>query len=261
VTNFTFRGTFFLLGAHSMSSTDGLQGRLGQPSSDEFGDYQAISTLAVASLLVGAASATALVGVPLWIVPLVGILLSCLALVRIDRSAGTLVGRPLALAGLGLAVCFGTAALAAHLNFQHLTASKAQQVASQWFQALAQGEPEVAHQWTLTPTSRAAQTEGERLKSYYEDDEKNRGQLARFVGQKLIADLLHLGTRAHVEPESTRINRIDDHLSFVSLVYRVTSDEAGKPARFLIELTLEQRVIPGRQQPRWTVRDWKFVGP
>ena len=244
-----------------MSSTDGLQGRLGEPHSDELGEYQAISTLAVASLLVGAASATALVGVPLWIVPLVGILLSCLALRRIDRSAGTLTGRPLALAGLGLAVCFGTAALADHFNSQHLVARKAQQVATQWFQALARNEPQVAHQWTISPAHRARLSDYERLKSHYDNDEKYRDALARFVGQKLIASLLRLGTRADVEPESITINRIDDHLSFVSLVYRVTSDEAGKPARFLIELTLEQRVIPGRQQPGWSVRSWKLVGP
>jgi len=244
-----------------MFSTDRLQHRLDDPPSDDFGNYKAISAMAMASLLVGALSATALIGVPLWIVPLVGILLSCLALVRIDRSAGTLIGRPLALAGLALAIGFGTAALAAQVNSQYLTALKAQQVASQWFQALAQGEPQVAHHWTVTPTSRAASAGPDSLKDYYENDEKHRAALARFVGQKLIASLLRLGPRAHVAPESTTILRIDDHLSFVSLLYRVTFDEAGKPARFLAELTLEERDVPGRIRPRWTVRGWRFVGP
>jgi hypothetical protein len=244
-----------------MSSTDGLQGMLGDPPADEFGDYRAISTLAVASMLVGAASATALIGVPLWIVPLVGILLSCLALRRIDRSTGTLTGRPLALAGLGLALCFGTAALAAHFSSQYLLTRKAQQVAVQWFQTLAQGEPEVALQWTISPVNRATAVEIQRLKSFYETDDKRREALAEFVHQKLIASLLHLGTRAHVQADSTTIHRIDDHLSFVTAVFRATADQAGKPARFSIELTLEQRTVPGRQQPRWTVRGWKFVGP
>ena len=244
-----------------MSSTNGLQGSLGDPPTDEFGDYQAISTLAVAAVLVGAASATALVAVPLWIVPLVGILLSCLALTRIDRSTGTLVGRPLALTGLGLSICFGVAALADHFASRHLMAVKAEQVASQWFLALAEGDPQLAHQWTMAPGYRAAADEMQSLKSYYESDEKRRDALNRFVSQKLIASLMHLGTRAHVQSESTSINRIDEHLSFISLISRVTADEAGKPVRFLTELTLELRTIPGRPQPRWTVRAWKFVGP
>ena len=205
-----------------MSSTDGLQGRLGEPPPGEFGDYQAISALAVASLLAGAASATALIGVPLWIVPLVGILLSCLALMRIGRSAGTLIGRPLALAGLGLAVCFGTAAIVAYFNSQRLVARKAQHVASQWFQALAHGEPEVAHQWARAPTNRARLVDVGRLKSYYEKRQNPPGGIGPFRRSKLVAILLRLGPRAHVELESTTIRRIDERLEFVSLVYRVT---------------------------------------
>jgi hypothetical protein len=251
----------FCLGADTMSSTDRLQRVPGQPPSDELGDYQAISTLAVASLLVGGASATALVGVPLWIVPLVGILLSCLALRRIDRSAGTLVGRPLALAGLGLAVCFGTAALVSHFNAQHLLGRKARQAASQWLEALAHDEPRVAHQWTLAPPSRAKSSDPEELRRFYDDDEKRRDGLARFVAQPLIASLLRLGTGADAELESTKIDRIDEKLSFVSLVYRVKYDDHGQPAQFSIELTLEQRSLPARSQPGWSMRGWRFVGP
>ncbi len=110
-----------------------------------------------------------------------------------DRSAGTLIGRPLAVAGLGLAVCFGTAALTAHFGSQHLLARKAQQVVGQWFQALAQGKTQVAHQWTFAPTYRAKSTDLEQLESYYENDEKRRDELAHFVGQPLIATLLRLG--------------------------------------------------------------------
>ena len=215
-----------------MSSTHGLPGRLGEPSPGEMGDYQAISALAVASLLVGAASATAIIGAPLWIVPLVGILLSWLALFRIDRSAGTLSGRPLALAGLGLAVCFGAAGIADYFYSQRLVARDAQQVANRWFLALAQGEPELAHQWTRPIGGRAGLVDPQLLKNYYEEDKERRDALAAFVGQKPIATLLRLGARAHVELDST--TGIDVPMAgFVTQVYRVTSDEAGGPAPFL----------------------------
>ena len=189
-----------------MSSTPELPGQLGEPPSGEFGEYQAVSALAVASLIAGVASATALVGVALWIVPVVGILLSWLALIRIGRSAGLLTGRPLALAGLGLAVCFGAAAITDHLQAKRLAARDAQYVASQWFEALAQGKPEVADQWTRGPGTRAGAVSPELLKSYYDGDKEPSAGLAKFVGQKVIAVLLTWVSGLMPRLESTTAN-------------------------------------------------------
>jgi hypothetical protein len=241
-----------------MSTTPGSHGTLGQPPFGDTADYRAISSLAVAALLTGAVSATSLIGVPLWIVPLVGILLSWLALVRIDRSAGMLLGRPMAAAGLALSLCFGTAGIATHFYSQRLLAREAQQTANQWFQALAEDQPELAREWTLSLGSRAGFDDPERLKSYYADDPTRRGQLAKFVSQKLIAIMLRLGHRATVNLEETTL--IDESSGMIGQRYQATYDDAGHPAHFSVQLLLQQRMLPGGR-PWWRVHNWSLVVP
>ena len=85
-------------------------------------------------------------------------------------------------------------------------ARDAQQIANRWFLALAQGEPELAHQWTCALGGRAGLVDPLLLKRYYEDDKDRRESLANFVDQKLIAILLRLGKGAHVELESSSVD-------------------------------------------------------
>ncbi|HTU24791.1 MAG TPA: DUF4190 domain-containing protein [Pirellulales bacterium] len=244
-----------------MSSLDKIHAQANDRPPSELGDYQAVSTLAIAALISGIASASALIAIPLWIVPLVGILVSCLALVRIARSDGRLVGRPVALAGLALSVCFGTAGLTAHFNAQRLVVGQAREVVGQWFRALAEGNPEIAQQWALVPTRRANLADLARLKEYYALDPTRAETLAKFVKDEPVALLLRLGPHARVEPTLSEVNRINDDLQFVALQYRVTSDESGGVAPFTLAIALEQRKPPIRSQSRWTIRGWQIVDP
>ena len=83
---------------HKMSTTAGVGA----------GDYVAISGTAVAAVLLGLATATVLFGNPfLLAVPVAGVAVAILALVRIHQSNGTLSGRGLAFAGLLLSLGLG----------------------------------------------------------------------------------------------------------------------------------------------------------
>jgi hypothetical protein len=242
-----------------MSSSDRSQAVPDGSVSDELASYQAISVLAIAALIVGAASAVALIAIPLWIVPLVGIVLSGLALGHVERSAGALAGRSLALAGLGLSVCFGVAGIAAYWNSQRLVADQAQQAAEKWFQALAEDEPQRAHQMTLHMRDRAGVSSHDQLAAFYQNDQKQSERLAKFVGNDPAKILLALGKRAHVQLESTA--SVDETLSVVIQVYKVTYQNVGKPEQFSVRLVLTSVIPPFETKVHWRVSESVGVGP
>jgi hypothetical protein len=83
---------------HKMSITAGLGS----------GDYVAISGLAIATLLLGVASALVLFHIALLLlIPLAGIVCGVLAFVQVQRSNGTLTGRGIAVLGLLLSLGLG----------------------------------------------------------------------------------------------------------------------------------------------------------
>src|SRR5262249_6565689 len=79
------------------------------PAKDDVA-YRAISGWAIAALVLGSLSGVALVGPVLWSVPLAAVLAAGIAMWRINRSSGELVGWNLAVLGMLLAVVFGAAA-------------------------------------------------------------------------------------------------------------------------------------------------------
>jgi hypothetical protein len=242
-----------------MYSPDGSTGKVEEPVSDELDSYRPVSRLAVAGMIAGAGSATALLGLPLWVVPLVGILLSSLALVRINRSAGQLAGRSMALAGMGLAVVFGSAALAGHFNSKRIVAEQAREAAEPWFRTLAKNEPELAHQLVSPPTDRARQFDVESLRTFYQNDKKKSDKLEKFVDNPVIKALLALGPRAHVEFESTV--DVDNAMASVTQRYRVSWQEDGKTVQFPIQLMLLRFSYSGYPTVFWRVADWGAIGP
>jgi hypothetical protein len=80
-------------------------------NADELGQYRSLSTLAVAALVLGLCSPLAFVGPLLLAIPLISVAVAWLALARIRASANCLTGRPLAIAGIVLAVVFAVASL------------------------------------------------------------------------------------------------------------------------------------------------------
>src|SRR5436853_7787623 len=71
--------------------------------------YNVVSGWAVAAVIVGILSATALINPLLWLVPAVGIGIAVIAMWRISRSRGELTGWNMALLGLLLSLMFGAA--------------------------------------------------------------------------------------------------------------------------------------------------------
>ena len=101
--------------------------------------YRPVSALAVAAAASGAVSTLALVGPVFWVLPLVGVALSCAALVDVGRPGAPKAGRLAALAGLALAVGFGTQAVATAATSEWLARGRAVTAVRFWLAAVAAG--------------------------------------------------------------------------------------------------------------------------
>src|SRR5687768_6560069 len=75
------------------------------------GEYRVLSPWAIAGLVLGLASAVAFAHPVLWMVPILGLAASLLALRQISREAPEVSGRKAALWGLSLSVAFGSGAI------------------------------------------------------------------------------------------------------------------------------------------------------
>jgi hypothetical protein len=89
-------------------------------SNEQYEQYRALSTSAVASLIVGLLSVLAILDWTLVAIPLIGIPLGVFALVKIRRHADELTGRGLARAGLAASLFFAVAG-PAHLTYDYVT--------------------------------------------------------------------------------------------------------------------------------------------
>jgi hypothetical protein len=87
---------------------------------ESYEQYRSLSTSAVASLIVGLLSCTAILDWSLVAVPVIGIALSVFALRTIQRQSGELAGDSLARAGLGLSLLFALAG-PAWLTYEYAT--------------------------------------------------------------------------------------------------------------------------------------------
>jgi len=91
-----------------------------QSTAEGYERYRALSTSAVASLIVGLLSCLAILDWMLVAVPLVGIGLSLFALVKVRRNADEVTGQGLARAGLALSLMFAVLG-PARLTHEYLT--------------------------------------------------------------------------------------------------------------------------------------------
>lgn len=101
--------------------------------------YRPVSALAVAAAAGGVVSTLALAGPVFWVLPVLGVALSCAALVDVARPGVPKAGRLAALAGLALAVGFGTQAVAAAVTAEWLDRGRAEAAARFWLEAIAAG--------------------------------------------------------------------------------------------------------------------------
>jgi hypothetical protein len=116
---------------------------------EEAVEYRSLSVLAIISLLFGLASPLCLASRFLLLIPLLGIVVSIIALIRIAASDGLLAGRGAAIVGLALCVAFGTAQFTRTAFMRYIQTSQAREHGEKWLSVLASGRTEDAFRATF----------------------------------------------------------------------------------------------------------------
>lgn len=224
--------------------------------SDQLESYRAVSLLALFGLLLGLMSPLAIVRPLLIVVPVAAVCVSGLAIARIRKSDGRLVGRGAASLGLCLGIFFAALGPAHDATRQRLIFRQARPIAEQFFATLASGEPHKAMQ--LTKMSASRQPFDDRLWDYFREDDEARKELRQFVDHPLIRTLLSLGDRAKVRfYDNERLQRSSARSERASLLYAVTYNRGGqttgKKTSFFVVITLQRVVGRDDSTPQWRV--------
>jgi hypothetical protein len=198
----------------------------------------------------------AVLGAVLWLIPPIAIAINLLALRRINRYWPGLVGRPIAWAGLALAII---AAVAAPTRLQvrdWLLATEGQRIAELFFELLRDDKPELAYQ--LTPERNTNLPFGGALWAQYRANAERMDSVRSFVDEPAVRALLELGPRATVRFFANEEHQQIDNQDGLVRLYAVTyQDKLDKPRTFFVRIVLvRKRDVYGNYA--WWVR---AVGP
>ena len=204
----------------------------------QLAEYHAVSVSAVAGLVLGLLSPAAMFDPTLWVLPIAGILFGGWGLWRIAKNTPVLIGRKAAVVGLLLSLFFGTAAATDWCACWIPIHREARQFAGTWFEMLAQGKRQRAHQLTLHPRYR--QTRDEQIAKLYREGSRWQEKYDAYVAQPLISKLLDLGPKAEVRCRKTTGPVSSNKGEFVYLLYSVTHGEPGRRTTFFVDVQLER---------------------
>jgi hypothetical protein len=237
--------------ADPMSETLPAHPRLTDPLDAQLAQYRGLSAAAVAGLILGLLGPVALIDPVLWAVPLLGILVNGWALRRIARRSPALTGGRAALAGLILSTLLSAAAVSDWLAHRWLLRREARQFALQWFELLAQGQPQKAYQLVLSPSYRRP-FDG-KLWDFYRESTHWRAELEDYVSQPVVRALLALGPKAQVRCYQTEGQWPEEARHHLAQVYAVSYDQAGRQETFFVRLELQRVKLAGGRA------NWRLV--
>jgi hypothetical protein len=235
---------------------DLLEGTL-QYRDDEFADpnYKALAPSAIAGLLLGIASPLAFLHPLLLVVPAIAVGLCAVGLHRTSDPTTGRSGRRAAQFGLALALILGGGAAIHYVSHQYLARQEAEVVARQWFQYLAEGHPEKAHQLTLDARNRYPLDSP--LWDAYRVSPELQSSLREFTGEYGPRALLWLGKDALVRPYAVEKQASSRQADSIDQVYAVTYEEDGRKKSFFISLTLLRTTDPVSGISSWSVNSSK----
>jgi hypothetical protein len=220
---------------------------------EQIASYGTLSGLAIVSLVFGLAAPLSFLFPLLIVIPLVGAVVSLVALRRIATSEGTLVGRPAAMIGLVLCVLAGAATISRVQVTRYLHVRQAAEFARQWIELLTSGQLENAFKLTVPgsrPEPPSAPGEPPPVQTPFE----------QFVNNTLVQRLTAGVTNADVrlaetvsyEPQSGKQCFVRQRFTIIP---RSPAEGRGPAASEPIDalLTLQRSRLAGETLLRWRV--------
>jgi hypothetical protein len=230
--------------------------------------YRPMSGLAVAGLIGGLLSATALIGGVMWFVPGLAIVTSIAALRQVAGTARK--GASLARAGLALAVMFLAAAISYGWWQDYVIRGQAQRVADMWVEALLSGNVRLAHQLSLGPVPNmrppgvgqeptkgpmkgaamgpSRQSGGDRLEEIYSQNPALAQDLEAYGKHEVVAKVAEIGhvNQGTIASRQMTSQSTDPFQQIVGFRYELQYEENGHPETMSISLSV---VRPLRHAP------------
>lgn len=200
--------------------------------------YRPISRTAIAGLVLGLLSPLASFWNVLWLLPLMGVLMSAAALHAIRRSEGILAGRGIALIGLTLSLAMGAMVIAGQVARKNLTVAQGTPWAVKWCELLLEGRTEEALELEQPPSTRRSFA---MLEQYYQENDAAQERLAEFRAHPLVVLLtsapdgseIKIGKVRGVERRSTGELAL---VRYFELHPPQTDESDSTPVRFLLEV-------------------------
>jgi len=201
------------------------------------GAYHSVSALAVIALVIGLLSPLAFAHELLWSLPLAGIALAVVAIVRIDRSDGMLVGRWAAVFGLAISLFCAAGAITQATTRRLWLAYRADRMTERFVELLREGKSREAHQLWTRPQFRLVP--GGDLEELYKANTAAAKEYEGFLKREVVHDLLSLTDEAQVDHVSTRLTFSDHYHDYLMVFYRIhgptKTGQIDKEVKFVIE--------------------------
>jgi hypothetical protein len=215
--------------------------------------YKSLSILAIFSLILGLLSPLCVVWSGFLILPAVGIVLSLLAVRRIDTSDGQLAGRGVAVAGLVLCVAFGVMSFSHESLNRHLRSKQAEEFGREWLKLVASNDTSRAFKATydgnrtLPPPEPGSPPP---TTTPYED----------FLSSTLIKNIVAAGKDAKIEFVDTLQFIPQTRTSYLVQQRFNVIPQGGKEANKVVtDLTMHRTLLRGNTEPRWLVSEFEMA--
>lgn len=221
--------------------------------------YRPISAAAVAALVVGLSSPLAVFWSLLWLLPLLGVIVSAVALRNIKRSDGALAGRGLAVAGLALSLVVGSMVISTHYTRRYLLVAQGTPWAVKWCELLLEGRTEEALELKQGPSTRRPLAS---LDEYYANNESAQARLVEFREEPLVKILTSAPEGARIVPgQILGVDRrpTGEYGVLRSYVLQTTASpkDGESPISFLLEV--DKAPARGIVESGWYIKGYKLT--
>ena len=224
-------------------------------SYDEWGDrrdYQVVNGWSVVALILALLSISALL-LPMFLVfSLLAVIISLVALSKVQREPHLFMGRRLAMLSLVIAVIVGGWTLSRRHYFHVRMFAAAESNVDNWFQLIKEGKHEEAHQLTLLAGMR---TSGRMtLREYYLNEKRVRQEMQTFFSEVPMRQIVKLGENWSARRMANQNLRItDENGLLVFQRFEIHYTEDGRPVTLPVEIKSSRILDKYTRASHWTV--------
>jgi hypothetical protein len=240
-----------------MSGKHGPHAVFSSGQEDNVVQHRPVSRLAVASMLLGLVSAAAIANPLAWCVPIVGVTLAIAALRTLSTENSMVLGRKAALAGLVMALLFGSCGMTRYFARQQWLYRQARPLAQRWIELVREGRLYEAHQ--LHSPQRDRISPGGDLDDFYQGEDGAQSSLEVFFEQPPLSEIVRIGRRGQLRFEG------DEDIDFareggakseiVILRYAIDYEEDGKPQTLSFLVSVARKYDAEHREARWNVHE------